>query len=61
MIEKNFFYWNLHKKIYKKELDKLDNTILNKIMADPRCEESYNLNKRAEIEVEREMTSGNYK
>ncbi len=55
MIEKNSYYWNLHKKFYKEALNELDYSVFQAISNNPHCDEARNLNKRVEIMVEREL------
>ncbi|MBC8395084.1 MAG: hypothetical protein H8E05_00140 [Bacteroidetes bacterium] len=47
MIKDNYYY-NKHKVIYDKELQKLDNEIIKAIFEDPNSDESMLLNDRVE-------------
>lgn len=55
MIDKNNYYWSLHKKFLKSELDAMDNEFSYKIAQNPHSNEARNLNKRVELMVEQEL------
>jgi hypothetical protein len=54
MNHNNPQYWNKHKYLLMKEMDKLDNETYYKITNDPSCKESIDLNIKVKEALEKE-------
>lgn len=55
MLEKTPWYWEVHRKLYKKMLDELDNEIYDAVMKSPHGLEAKNLNRVIELQIEKEL------
>ena len=55
MSKVNLKHADLHKQVYSKMLDDLDNAIIVKIMEDPSCDEAKLLNLRVDAEIKRQL------
>ena len=51
-MNKDNNYWSLHKSIYMKELDKLDNSVINVIQNKPHSKEADLFNEKIEKKIQ---------